>query len=96
MKCDNCHIRSASIHITQIGSDFKKEINVFFNGVWSRERVRKFGKIKKSNEHEVVLEVEPGEAARVAAELVSKFPVQDIGIASQPLEKIIEAIYEGI
>ena len=28
MKCNNCHIRTATIHITQIGSDFKKEINL--------------------------------------------------------------------
>ena len=70
----------------------KKQIRVVLNGPWSEDQLEKLGEI---NEDEVLIEVEHSEATGVAPHLFSNFPVQDIGVTDQPLERIIESIYLG-
>jgi ABC-2 type transport system ATP-binding protein len=72
---------------------FKKQIKVVFNGPWAMDWVSKLGRIIEKNEQEILLEVEPGEAALVASTLFAHFPIKDIGIMSPRLETIIESIY---
>jgi ABC-2 type transport system ATP-binding protein len=71
----------------------KKQIRVVFNGPWARDQIEKISVIKEANHQEVLLEVNPNEAASVASYLFANLPVQDINIADPPLEKIIESIY---
>jgi len=73
---------------------FKKQIRVVFSGSWSIDQVGKLGEIKQINGAELLLEVEPDEAASVASHLFANFAVQDIGIMDPPLEKVIESIYQ--
>ena len=70
----------------------KKQIRVVLNGPWSEDQLEKLGEI---NEDEVLIEVEHSEATGVAPHLFSNFPVQDISVTDQPLERIIESIYLG-
>jgi ABC-2 type transport system ATP-binding protein len=72
---------------------FKKQIRVIFNGPWTMEQVGKLGRIIEKNGQEVLLEVEPGQAASVASNLFIHFPVKDIGITTAQMETIIERIY---
>jgi ABC-type uncharacterized transport system ATPase subunit len=59
------------------------------------EKIEKLGKIIEKNGQEILLEVEPHEAASVASQLFANFSVRDISITHPPLEKIIESIYQG-
>jgi ABC-2 type transport system ATP-binding protein len=71
----------------------KKQIRVVFNGSWTMDQIEKVCVIKEANHQEVLLEVNPNEAAGVALYLFANLPVQDINIADPPLDKIIESIY---
>jgi ABC-2 type transport system ATP-binding protein len=71
----------------------KKEIRVVFKGPWSVGLIERLGKIRQMNGQEVLIEVEPDQAASVASDLFAHFPVQDISITDPPLETIIESIY---
>lgn len=72
---------------------FKKQIRVVFNGPWVMDQVSKLGRIIEKNDQEILLEVEPGEAASVASNLFANLPIKDIGIMSPRLETIIESMY---
>lgn len=71
----------------------KKQIRVVFSGPWSMDGLERLGKIKEMNGRDVLLEIEPDQAAFVASHLFASFPVKDIGITDPPLEKIIESVY---
>ncbi len=71
----------------------KKQIRVVFNGPFKIDKVKRLGEIRRMNDHEILLEVEPENAASVASHLFSNFPVKDLGITDPPLEKIIESYY---
>jgi ABC-2 type transport system ATP-binding protein len=73
----------------------KKQIKTVFDGPWEIDQVEKLGKILERNGQEVLLEVEPNQAASIASHLFNKFSVKDISITNPPLEKIIESIYLG-
>jgi ABC-2 type transport system ATP-binding protein len=83
-------------NIREIGrvNGLKKQIRVVFNGPWVTQQIVKWGRIIEKNGQEVLLEVEAKEAASVASRLFAQFPIKDIGITSQPLETIIESIYQ--
>ena len=72
---------------------FKRQIRVIFNGPWALDQVGKMGRIIEKNGEEVLIEVGSSEAALVASNLFSYFPIKDISITNPPLEKIIETIY---
>jgi ABC-2 type transport system ATP-binding protein len=72
----------------------RKQIKVVFDGPWTKNQVENLGKIIGQNGREVLLEVEADKASSVASILFTQFPIKDIGIASQPLETIIESIYK--
>jgi ABC-2 type transport system ATP-binding protein len=71
----------------------KKQIRAVFDGPWEIEQIEKLGKIVEKNGQEVLIEVEPTEAASVASHLFSNFSVRDISISNPPLEKVVESIY---
>jgi ABC-2 type transport system ATP-binding protein len=71
----------------------KKQIKILFNGHWSRGLLERLGKLSVLSPQEAVLEVEPAETARVAAQICSTFPIRDISIIEAPIERIIESIY---
>lgn len=83
-------------NIRELGSldGFKRQIRVIFNESWAMDKVGRIGKIIEKNGHEVLIEVGADEAASIAANLFSHFPVKDICITNPPLEKIIETIYK--
>jgi ABC-2 type transport system ATP-binding protein len=72
---------------------FKKQIRVSFNGPWTMDQIEGLGHIREMNDHEILIEVEPDQAASVASHLFANLPVKDIGITDPPLEKIIESMY---
>ena len=72
---------------------FKKQIRAVFKGPCIREQIEQLGKISSFSDHEVLLEIDPDEAASVASYLFANFPVKDIDIKDPPLEQIIESIY---
>jgi ABC-2 type transport system ATP-binding protein len=74
----------------------KKQIRTVFVGPWDIEQIEKLGRIVEKNGQEVLIEVEPTEAASVASHLFSNFLVRDISITNPPLEKIIESIYKNM
>ncbi|MGD0625454.1 MAG: hypothetical protein ABSB32_12120 [Thermodesulfobacteriota bacterium] len=74
---------------------FKKQIRVVFNGPWVMDQVSKLGRIIETNDQEILLEVESGEAASVASNLFANLPIKDIAIMSPRLETIIESLYLG-
>jgi ABC-2 type transport system ATP-binding protein len=71
----------------------KKQIRTVFDGPCAIERIQKLGRIIEKNGQEVLIEVEPTEAASVASHLFSNFSVRDISITNPPLEEVIESIY---
>jgi ABC-2 type transport system ATP-binding protein len=73
----------------------KKQIRTVFDGPWNIEQIEKLGKIVEKNGQEVLIEVEPTEAASVASHLFTNFLVKDISITNPPLEEVIESIYFG-
>jgi ABC-2 type transport system ATP-binding protein len=73
---------------------FNKQIKAVFNDRLVMEKIEKLGKIIEKNGQEILLEVEPREAACVASYLFANFSVRDISITNPPLEKIIESIYQ--
>jgi ABC-2 type transport system ATP-binding protein len=73
----------------------RKQIKTIFDGPWEIEQIEKLGRILEKNGQEVLIEVEPTEAASVASHLFSNFSVRDISITNPPLEKVIESIYLG-
>ena len=73
----------------------KKRMMIVFNGQWSLDFVQKYGKVREMNGQEVLLEVDPDDASRVASHLFSTFPIKDITITDPPLEDVIESIYQG-
>jgi ABC-2 type transport system ATP-binding protein len=74
---------------------FNRQIKAVFNDRLVIEKIEKLGKIIEKNGQEILLEVEPHEAASVASQLFANFSVRDISITHPPLEKIIESIYQG-
>jgi ABC-2 type transport system ATP-binding protein len=73
----------------------RKQIKTVFDGPWEADQVEKLGKIVEKNGQEVLLEVEPNQAASIASHLFNNFSIKDISITNPPLEKIIESIYLG-
>jgi ABC-2 type transport system ATP-binding protein len=71
----------------------KKEMKIAFNGPWEGDAIARMAKIVKQDDHELLLEVDPAQTARLAAFVFARFPVLDIEIKDPPLEKIIESIY---
>jgi ABC-2 type transport system ATP-binding protein len=74
---------------------FNRQIKAVFNDRFVIEKIEKLGKIIEKNGQEILLEVEPHEAASVASQLFANFSVRDMSITHPPLEKIIESIYGG-
>jgi ABC-2 type transport system ATP-binding protein len=70
-------------------------MRVVFSEQLSLELVERYGKVKEMNGQEVLLEVDPDDASRVASHLFSTFPIKDITITDPPLEDVIESIYQG-
>jgi ABC-2 type transport system ATP-binding protein len=73
---------------------FNRQIKAVFNDRFVIEKIEKLGKIIEKNGQEILLEVEPHEAASVASQLFANFSVRDMSITHPPLEKIIESIYQ--
>jgi len=82
-----------NIHDLHRMDGFSKQIRVLFDGPWNKGQVEKLGKIREMNGQELLLEIEPDEAAAVASHLFASFPVKDISITEPGLETIIESIY---
>ena len=82
-----------NIHDLHRMDGFSKQIRVLFDGPWNKGQVEKLGKIREINGQELLLEIEPDEAAAVASHLFASFPVKDISITEPGLETIIESIY---
>jgi ABC-2 type transport system ATP-binding protein len=74
---------------------FNKRIRAVFNDRLVIEKIEKLGKVIEKNGQEILLDVEPHQAASVASQLFANFSVKDISITDPPLEKIIESIYQG-
>ena len=87
--CDE-GIRELSRH-----NRFKKQIRIVFDGPWALSQVEGLGDIVRVDAQEVLLEVDRERAASVASRLFSHYPVKDIGIMDQPLEKIIESFFRN-
>jgi ABC-2 type transport system ATP-binding protein len=87
--CDE-DIRELSRH-----RGFRKQIRVVFDGPWSLSQVEGLGDVVRIDAHEVLMEVDHESAASVASSLFSHFPVKDIGIMDQPLEKIIKSFFRS-
>ena len=71
----------------------QKQIRVVFDQPSPTGKVKEFGKISSINAQELLLEVEPENAAEVSAHLCTTHSVKDISIMDPPLEKLIESIY---
>jgi len=80
-------------HLNRLNG-FPKKIKIIFNGNWDRGEMEKFGRIIHYNGAEVSMEVSAEEAAKVAGQLFSQYPIKDISIEDPSLETIIEAIYK--
>jgi ABC-2 type transport system ATP-binding protein len=70
-----------------------KRIRARFQGPLPMEFLQRFGKVTLLQEDEISLEVEPGDAPRAAARLLSASSVLDISITDPPLEEILASIY---
>ena len=72
---------------------YKKEIRVVFGGPWPQDQVERLGTIKEVHGQEILFEMDPAEAPAVISQLFTTYPVKDISISDQPLEKVIESLY---
>lgn len=72
-----------------------KLISVILSKRVEKESLKKMGKIKKYNFPKVVLMVKKSVASNVAAELLKKFPVEDLNIEEPAIEDVIRELFTG-
>lgn len=72
----------------------KKVVKVYFDKDADVKRLEQYGKLLKVDFPEVVISVPREVVALAAAEILQNFPVADINIEEEPLEKIIKKVFK--
>ena len=71
----------------------RKQVRVAFAGPWDPAALAAIAPVRTREDQEAWLEVDPGRAAAVVAEVLARLPVKDIEVRELPLESVIEELY---
>ena len=72
-----------------------KILSLTFDDEVSLEKLKTFGEVKSFEPPQATLLVPRKDAAKVAAEVISKLPIDDINIEEPPIEAIIREVFQN-